>query len=72
MAVVIDREALAKMSESERSKELEWFKKRKRILEIAGDWHVSTPRLPDLATTNQVIAILESLGNSELHLNSDA
>ena len=72
MAVVINREALARMSESERSKELEWFKNRKRILEIAGDWHVSTPRLPDLATTNQVIAILESLSDFEPHVNGDA
>lgn len=72
MAVTIDRDAIARMSESERLKELEWFKKRKRILEIAGDWHVSTARLPDLATTNQVIAILESFTNSEPHLDGDA
>jgi hypothetical protein len=61
MAVVVNREALARLSEHERSVELEAWRRRKRILEAAGDWHVSTMRYPDLVTTNEVIEFLESL-----------
>lgn len=61
MAVIVNREALARLSESERETELQAWRRRKRILEAAGDWHVSTVRYPDLATTNEVIEFLESL-----------
>ena len=60
MAVVIDRDALARMSAYERQVELQRCRRHKRILELAGDWHVSTVRSPDLATINELIAILET------------
>jgi len=61
MAVVVNREALARLSKYERLVELQAWRRRKRILEAAGDLYVSTVRYPDLATTNEVIAFLESL-----------
>ena len=61
MAVIINRDVLAQMSVYERQVELQRCRRHKRILELAGDWHVSTVRYPDLATTNELIAILEAL-----------
>jgi len=61
MAVVVNKEALGLLSKYERLVELQAWRRRKRILEAAGDWHVSTIRYPDLVTTNEVIEFLESL-----------
>ena len=60
MAAVINRDAIAKMSQYERQLELQRFRRYKRILEQTGEWHVSTARYPDLATVNELIAILEA------------
>ena len=60
MAVVINRDAIANASEYERQLELERCRRYKRILEQTGEWHVSTVRYPDLATINELIAILEA------------
>lgn len=59
MAVVINRDAIAKASEYERQLELQRCRRYKSILEQTGEWHVNTARYPDLATINELIAILE-------------